>query len=293
MQSLIGTGVALVTPFKKDFSVDVEALKKIVNYQIDNGIDYMVVLGTTGEPATMNKEEKELVIKTVKETNNGRLPLVLGVGGNNTAEVVEELKTRDFTGFTAVLSVSPYYNKPTQEGIYQHFKAIAEASPLPVILYNVPGRTGSNMLPSTVIRLANDFKNVVAIKEAAGDIVQAMKLIQGKPKDFLVISGDDMITLPMVLAGGAGVISVIAEGFPKQFSKMVRLGLERKVDEAYELHYQIADSIDMIFEQGNPAGVKEIFKVLGLSENTVRLPLMNVNEDLAGRIEQFVKKTVL
>lgn len=293
MQLLIGTGVALVTPFKKDFSVDVEALKRIVNYQIDNGIDYMVVLGTTGEPATMNKEEKELVIKTVKETNNGRLPLVLGVGGNNTAEVVEELKTRDFTGFTAVLSVSPYYNKPTQEGIYQHFKAIAEASPLPVILYNVPGRTGSNMLPSTVIRLANDFKNVVAIKEAAGDIVQAMKLIQGKPKDFLVISGDDMVTLPMVLAGGAGVISVIAEGFPKEFSKMVRLGLERKVDEAYELHYQIADSIDMIFEQGNPAGVKEIFKVLGLSENTVRLPLVNVNEDLAGRIEQFVKKTVL
>ncbi|WP_343624390.1 4-hydroxy-tetrahydrodipicolinate synthase [Flavobacterium lindanitolerans] len=293
MQSLIGTGVALVTPFKKDFSVDVEALKRIVNYQIDNGIDYMVVLGTTGEPATMNKEEKELVIKTVKETNNGRLPLVLGVGGNNTAEVVEELKTRDFTGFKAVLSVSPYYNKPTQEGIYQHFKAIAEASPLPVILYNVPGRTGSNMLPSTVIRLANDFKNVVAIKEAAGDIVQAMKLIQGKPKDFLVISGDDMVTLPMVLAGGAGVISVIAEGFPKEFSKMVRLGLDRKVDEAYGLHYQIADSIDMIFEQGNPAGVKEIFKVLGLSENTVRLPLVNVNEDLAGRIEQFVKKTVL
>ncbi|TPD72167.1 4-hydroxy-tetrahydrodipicolinate synthase [Flavobacterium microcysteis] len=293
MQSLIGTGVALVTPFKKDFSVDVEALKRIVNYQIDNGIDYMVVLGTTGEPATLKKEEKELVIKTIIETNNGRLPLVLGVGGNNTAEVVEELKTRDFTGFTAVLSVSPYYNKPTQEGIYQHFKAIAEASPLPVILYNVPGRTASNVLPSTVIRLANDFKNVVAIKEAAGDIVQAMKLIQGAPKGFLVISGDDMVTLPMVLAGGAGVISVIAEGFPKQFSKMVRLGLERKVDEAYELHYQIADSIDMIFEQGNPAGVKEIFKTLGLSENTVRLPLVNVNEDLASRIERFVKKTVL
>jgi len=292
MQSLIGTGVALVTPFKKDFSVDVEALKRIVNYQIDNGINYLVVLGTTGEPATLKKEEKELVIKTVIETNNGRLPLVLGVGGNNTAEVVEELKTRDFTGFSAVLSVSPYYNKPTQEGIYQHFKAIAEASPLPVILYNVPGRTASNVLPSTVLRLANDFKNIVGIKEAAGDIVQAMKLIQDKPKDFLVISGDDMVTLPMVLAGGAGVISVIAEGFPKQFSKMVRLGLERKVDEAYQLHYQLADSIDMIFEQGNPAGVKEIFKSLGLSENTVRLPLVNVNEDLAGRIDQFVKKTV-
>lgn len=292
MQSLIGTGVALVTPFKKDFSVDVEALKRIVNYQIDNGINYLVVLGTTGEPATLKKEEKELVIKTVIETNNGRLPLVLGVGGNNTAEVVEELKTRDFTGFSAVLSVSPYYNKPTQEGIYQHFKAIAEASPLPVILYNVPGRTGSNVLPSTVIRLANDFKNVVAIKEAAGDIVQAMKLIQLKPKDFLVISGDDMVTLPMVLAGGSGVISVIAEGFPKQFSEMVRLGLERKVDEAYKIHYEIADSIDMIFEQGNPGGVKEIFKSLGLSENTVRLPLVNVNEDLANRLNDFVKKTV-
>jgi len=292
MQSLIGTGVALVTPFKKDFSVDVEALKRIVNYQIDNGINYLVVLGTTGEPATLKKEEKELVIKTVIETNNGRLPLVLGVGGNNTAEVVEELQTRDFTGFSAVLSVSPYYNKPTQEGIYQHFKAIAAASPLPVILYNVPGRTGSNVLPSTVIRLANDFENVVAIKEAAGDIVQAMKLIQLKPKDFLVISGDDMVTLPMVLAGGSGVISVIAEGFPKQFSEMVRLGLERKVDEAYKIHYEIADSIDMIFEQGNPGGVKEIFKSLGLSENTVRLPLVNVNEDLANRLDQFVKKTV-
>jgi len=292
MQSLIGTGVALVTPFKKDFSVDVEALKKIVNYQIDNGINYLVVLGTTGEPATLKKEEKELVIKTVIETNNGRLPLVLGVGGNNTAEVVEELQTRDFTGFSAVLSVSPYYNKPTQEGIYQHFKAIAEASPLPVILYNVPGRTGSNVLPSTVIRLATDFENIVAIKEAAGDIVQAMKLIQLKPKDFLVISGDDMVTLPMVLAGGSGVISVIAEGFPKQFSEMIRLGLERKVDEAYKIHYEIADSIDMIFEQGNPGGVKEIFKSLGLSENTVRLPLVNVNEDLAKRLNEFVKKTV-
>lgn len=292
MQSLIGTGVALVTPFKKDFSVDVEALKRIVNYQIDNGINYLVVLGTTGEPATLKKEEKELVIKTVIEINNGRLPLVLGVGGNNTAEVVEELKTRDFTGFSAILSVSPYYNKPTQEGIYQHFKAIAEVSPLPVILYNVPGRTGSNVLPSTVIRLAKDFKNIVAIKEAAGDIVQAMKLIQLKPKDFLVISGDDMVTLPMVLAGGSGVISVIAEGFPKQFSEMVRLGLERKVDEAYKIHYEIADSIDMIFEQGNPGGVKEIFKSLGLSENTVRLPLVNVNEDLAKRLKDFVAKTV-
>ena len=290
MQSLIGTGVALVTPFKKDFSVDVEALKRIVNFQIDNGIDYLVVLGTTAETATLSKQEKELVIQTIVDANNGRLPLVLGVGSNNTQEVIDELKTRNLTDFTAILSVSPYYNKPTQEGIYQHFKAIAEVSPLPIILYNVPGRTASNMLPSTVLRLANEFKNVVAIKEAAGDIVQAMTLIKNKPKDFLVISGDDMITLPMVLAGGAGVISVIGEGFPKEFSEMVRLGLNKRVDEAYKIHYLLADSIDMIFEQGNPAGIKEIFKSLGLSENTVRLPLVNVNEDLANRLHSFVNK---
>ena len=290
MQSLIGTGVALVTPFKKDFSVDVEALKAIVNFQVDNGIDYLVVLGTTAETATLTKDEKELVIKTNVDANKGRLPLVLGVGSNNTSEVVAELKSRDFSDFVAILSVSPYYNKPTQEGIYQHFKAIAEASPIPVILYNVPGRTASNMLPSTIIRLANDFKNIVAVKEAAGDIVQAMKLIQGKPKDFLVISGDDMITLPMVLAGGAGVISVIAEGFPKQFSEMVHLGLNKRVEEAYQLHYLLADAIDMIFEQGNPAGIKEVFKSLGLSENTVRLPLVNADENLSKRLHDFTNK---
>ena len=290
MQSLIGTGVALVTPFKKDFSVDTEALTRIVNFQIDNGIDYLVVLSTTAENATLSQDEKEVVIKTVIEANNNRLPLVLGIGGNNTHEIVTELKTRDLSKFVAVLSVSPYYNKPTQEGIYRHFEAIANASPLPIILYNVPGRTSSNMLPSTVIRLANDFKNIVAIKEAAGDIVQAMKLIQNKPDGFHVISGDDMITLPMVLAGGSGVISVIGEGFPRQFSDMVRLGLQRKVDEAYKLHYLLAESIDMIFEQGNPAGIKEVHKTLGLSENTVRLPLVNVDENLAKRLSDFTKK---
>ena len=289
MQAFIGTGVALVTPFKKDFSLDIEALKKIVNHVIDGGVEYLVVLGTTGEPATLTQDEKEIVIDTVIEANKSRLPLVLGVGGNNTQKVVEELKTRDFSKFSAILSVSPYYNKPTQEGIYQHFKAIAEAATIPIILYNVPGRTASNMLPETVIRLANDFKNIIGIKEAAGDIVQAMKLIQHKPKDFLVISGDDMIALPMVLAGGAGVISVIGEGYPKEFSEMIRLGLNKKVDESYALHYKLMDSIDMIFEQGNPAGVKEIFKTLNLSDNTVRLPLVTVNTDLANRLEVFTK----
>ena len=290
MNSIIGTGVALVTPFKKDFSVDVEALARIVNYQIDNGINYLVVLGTTAENATLTQEEKELVINTVVATNKGRLPLVLGVGGNNTHKIIEELQTRNFSDFVAILSVSPYYNKPTQEGIYQHFKAIANASPVPVILYNVPGRTGSNMLPSTVLRLANEFKNVVAIKEAAGDIVQAMSIIKDKPKDFHVISGDDMIALPMVLSGGSGVISVIGQGFPKQFSDLIQFGLDRKVDEAFELHYKLADSIDMIFEQGNPGGIKEVLKSLGISDNCMRLPLVNVNSDLANRIDLFVQK---
>jgi 4-hydroxy-tetrahydrodipicolinate synthase len=290
MQSLIGTGVALVTPFNKDFSVDVEGLKRIVNFQIDNGVDYLVVLGTTAENATLSDVEKELVINTVIESNKRRLPLVLGVGGNNTQKVIEELKNRDLSEFDAILSVSPYYNKPTQEGIYQHYKAIAEVSPLPIILYNVPGRTSSNVLPSTVIRLAIEFNNIVAIKEAAGDIVQAMTLIKNKPKDFHVISGDDMVTLPMILAGGSGVISVIAEGFPKEFSEMVHLGLNRKVDDAYKIHYLLADAIDMIFEQGNPAGIKEVFMHLGLTENTVRLPLVNVNEDLSLRIKDFIKQ---
>ena len=290
MQALIGTGVALVTPFKADFSVDTEALCRIVNFSIDGGIEYLVILGTTAENATLSQDEKELVIKTVVNCNKGRLPLVLGVGGNDTRRIVEELKTRDFSDFIAILSVSPFYNKPTQEGIYQHFKAISEASPIPVIIYNVPGRTSSNMLPKTVLRLANDFENIVAVKEAAGDIVQAMQILKDKPKDFLVISGDDMIALPMVLAGGAGVISVIGQGFPKEFSEMIRLGLNRKVDDAFKLQYILSDCIDMIFEQGNPAGIKQVFEALGIADSFVRLPLVQVDESLSDRIEIFVKK---
>ena len=290
MQSLIGTGVALATPFRKDFSIDTEALIRIVNFSIDGGVEYLVVMGTTAENATMSQDEKEFVIQTIVDTNNGRLPLVLGVGGNNTMEVVEELKNRDLLPFEAILSICPYYNKPTQEGIYQHFKAISEASTIPVILYNVPSRTGSNMLPSTVMRLANDFKNIIAIKEAAGDMVQAMHLLKNKPIDFLVLSGDDMIALPMVLAGGSGVISVIGQGFPKEFSEMIRLGLNRKVDDAFKTHYLLSDSIDMIFEQGNPAGIKQVLHSLGISENTVRLPLVKVDDSLVSRIDQFVNK---
>ena len=290
MKSFIGTGVALITPFKKDLSVDVEALKSIVKYNIDGGVEYLVVLGTTAETATLTKEEQTLVKQTIIDANKDKLPLVLGVGGNNTAEVVSQLNADNLKGFDAILSVSPYYNKPTQEGIYQHFKMIAENSPLPIIIYNVPGRTASNMLPSTVVRLVTDFKNIIGIKEAAGDMVQAMELIRSTPNDFLVISGDDIITLPMVLAGGAGVISVIGETFPKEFSEMVRLGLKRDVDAAYKIHYKLTDAINMIFEQGNPGGVKEVFKHLGLCENYVRLPLVNVNEDLSNRLANFVKK---
>jgi 4-hydroxy-tetrahydrodipicolinate synthase len=290
MQSLIGTGVALVTPFKEDFSIDIEALRSIVNFSIDGGIEYLVILGTTAENATLTQEEKELVIKTVIDSNSGRLPLVLGVGGNDTMKIVEELKTRDFSPFVAILSVSPFYNKPTQEGIYQHFKMVAEASPIPVILYNVPGRTASNMLPATVLRLANNFENIVAIKEAAGDMVQAMQLIKNKPENFLVISGDDMIALPIVLAGGSGVISVIGQGFPKEFSEMIRLGLNRKVNEAFKIQYLMDECIDMIFEQGNPAGIKQVFQSLGIAENVVRLPLVKVDKSLRERIDQFVEK---
>ena len=291
MQSLIGTGVALVTPFKTDFSIDTEALIRIVNFAIDGGVEYLVVLGTTAENATLSASEKEVVITTVIEANKGRLPLVLGVGGNNTMEVVAELKTRDLSSFEAILSVSPYYVKPTQEGIYQHFKAVAEASPKPIILYNVPGRTSSNMQPDTVVRLATDFKNIVAIKEASGDIVQGIQLLKNKPKDFLVISGDDMTALSLILAGGSGVISVIGQGFPIAFSEMIRLGLNRKVDQAFEILFQLKDCIDMIFEQGNPAGIKQVFQSLGIADNTVRLPLVKVDESLANRIGQFVKES--
>ncbi len=288
MKELMGTGVALITPFNEDFSIDVEGLKNVVDFNIKNGINYLVVLGTTAESATLSKEEKQVVIDIIIETTNGRIPLVLGIGGNNTKEVMDEMSTRDLSAFTAILSVSPYYNKPTQEGIYQHFSALAQIAPKPIILYNVPGRTASNMLPETVIRLANDHQNIIGIKEAAGDIVQAMKLIAGCPKDFLIISGDDMITLPMILAGGAGVISVIGEGFPKEFSNMVQLGLQKKANEAYKIHYKIAPAIDYIFAEGNPAGIKAVFKKLGICGDTVRLPLVSVGKNLREKIDKFV-----
>lgn len=288
MQELIGTGVALITPFKKDGSVDHAALEKLVEFQIENGIDYLVVLGTTGESVTLTTEEKDAIVATIVKVNDSRLPLVIGIGGNDTRVVVEQIKKTDLSPFVAILSVSPSYNKPTQEGIYQHFKAVAEATDKPIILYNVPGRTASNMSVNTVVRLAHDFDNVVAIKEAAGDIVQAMKMIQYTPEEFLVISGDDMIALPMTLAGGAGVISVIGQAIAQDFSDMIRYALNGDVQEAYELHYKIAPSIDMIFEQGNPAGIKALLAHLDIGEENLRLPLVPVDSDLRERMKTFL-----
>ncbi len=292
MDKLVGTGVALITPFKSDLSIDTMALVNIVNHCIDGGVNYLVVLGTTAETATLTEAEKKLVIATVVNANAGRLPLVLGIGGNNTTAVIEMIKKLDLTGFDAILSVSPYYNKPTQEGIYQHFMAIAENSPLPIIIYNVPGRTGSNVLPETVVRLAQDAKNIIAVKEASGNMAQIMQIIKEKPKEFMVISGDDMMALPTVLAGGSGVISVLGQGLPTEFSDMIQLGLNSGVKAAYKLQYSLQEGIDLIFEEGNPAGIKSVFEVLGLSTAVVRLPLVEASIDLKSKIQEFIKPYV-
>ncbi len=289
MEQLVGTGVALVTPFNKDFSVDVQALERVVEHCIQGGIDYLVALGTTAESATLSKADKQLVIDVIVRANAGRLPLVLGVGGNNTAAIVEELTQTDLSDFDAILSVSPYYNRPTQEGIYQHFKVIAEASPKPIVLYNVPARTGSNMLPETTLRLAHDIPNIIAIKEACGDMVQIDKILKDKPEDFLVLSGDDFTALPTVLAGGAGVISVLGQGMPKSFSQMIRLGLNGEAEKAYELHHALQPLMQLIFEEGNPAGIKSVFESLGTCGSSVRLPLLEASPKLKSKITDFLK----
>ena len=284
----VGTGVALVTPFKSDLSIDHKALTNIVNFNIDNGTDYLVVCGTTGESVTITKQEKKDVIATISNANNGRLPMVLGIGGNNTASVLEEIKQTELSDFDAILSVVPYYSKPTQEGLYQHFKAISEASPIDVILYNVPGRTSKNMEPETTLRLANDFKNVIAVKEAGNNIAQYLKLLKNKPDDFHVISGDDDLALGVVLAGGSGVISVIGQAFPKEFSEMIKLGLKGEAKKAYQIHYRLMDVVSYIFEENNPAGIKAVFEVLNLCRDTVRLPLVTASSNLKSKIKSFV-----
>jgi len=290
MQQLRGTGVALITPFKEDLSVDTGSLTELVNHNIEGGVEYLVVMGTTAENATLNSEEKELVITTVLEVVKKRIPVVLGVGGNNTAALCEELKNRDLSGFEALLSVSPFYNKPTQQGIYAHYAALAEVSPLPIILYNVPGRTASNILPETVFKLAKAFDNIIGIKEAAGDMVQMMRLIKDRPKGFLVISGDDMLALPTVLAGGDGVISVLGQGFPQRFSDMIRDGLNGKLKEANDAHYTFMPFIDLIFHEGNPAGIKALLSLKKIGSATVRLPLVKATENLTQHIATSLKE---
>ena len=289
MQKFVGMGVALVTPFKKDLTVDFEALRKLVQFNIENGTDYFVINGTTGESATITKEEKQQIINTIVEVNNKRVPLVLGVGGNNTLEVVKELQTRDLSEIDGILSVAPYYSKPTQEGFYQHYKAIAEATEKPIILYNVPGRTAKNMEASTTLRLARDFINIVAIKEAGNNQQQYYSLLKDKPEDFLIISGDDDLAIGVTLAGGSGVISVIGQAFPAEFSKMINLALEGKNTEAYKIHYKLMDIVDYIFEENNPAGIKTVLQELDVCSNYVRLPLVKATTQLTSKIANFVK----
>ena len=269
-----GLGIALITPFKSDSTVDYEALTRLVEYQIENGADFFCILATTGETPCLNKEEKEKIKQLVIDVNQGKLPILMGCGGNNTAAVVEELQTNDWSGIDGILSVCPYYNKPSQEGLYQHFKAIAQASPLPVVLYNVPGRTGINLKAETTVRLAKDCENIVAIKEASGSLEQVDEIIKNKPARFDVISGDDALTFPMIASGAAGVISVIGNALPKEFSRMIRYEFRGEYEPARKIHHRFTELYSLLFVDGNPAGVKALLHEMGMIENELRLPLV-------------------
>lgn len=279
-KQLRGTGVALITPFNPDFSIDYESLDKMIDHVINGGVEYIVSMGTTGESPTVSKEEKGTIVAHTQKKINGRVPLVVGIGGNNTAEVIKELQHFPLDGITAVLSVSPYYSKPSQEGLFQHYKAVAEASPKPVILYNVPGRTGRGLTPATVIRLAREIPNIAGIKDAAGDMMQSMQLLRDRPDDFLVCSGDDSLALPQLACGMDGLISVIANCMPRKFSHMVRLALEGKLKEAKEYNDAMLETYELLFVENNPAGVKSYLTHLGLIHNILRLPVTPVSESL-------------
>lgn len=279
-----GLGVALVTPFRSNGQIDFAGLEKLIDHQITGGVDYVVCMGTTGESVTLTKAEKhELLAQTIGFVRN-RVPVVLGVGGSNTAEVVETLNSFEMDGVDAILSVSPYYNKPTQEGIYQHYKAIAQASLRPIILYNVPGRTGSNMAAETTLRLARDFKNIIAIKEASANLDQMGRILKHRPKDFMLISGDDALTLPIIALGGEGVISVVGNALPQEFSTLVHAALKGDLATARREHLRLIEVIDLLFAEGNPGGIKYVLKVLGICGDTVRLPLVNISEATAGKL---------
>lgn len=289
MEKLKGTGVAMVTPFKEDGSICFDSLTRLTEHLINGGVNYLVVMGTTGESVTLSAEEKTSVLQHIQKVNAGRLPIVLGVGGNNTAAVTAQLKALNTDGIDAILSVSPAYNKPTQEGIYQHYKAVSEASPLPIILYNVPGRTGSNMSAETTLRLARDFDNIVAIKEASGSLDQCTAILKDRPAGFMVISGDDTLSLPIIASGGDGVISVVANPFPKAYSELISASLNSDLETARKRQYQLFDVINMLFAEGNPAGAKCVLKQLGvISSEHVRLPLVPVSEKLRAEFSEKI-----
>lgn len=285
-----GTGIAIVTPFNEDYSIDWDSYRKLINFWIDNKVEYLVVLGTTGESATIHGEEKQKVFSFVNEVTAGRVPLVAGIGGNDTQEVVHGFKHFDLTGYAAILSVGPYYSKPNQEGIYQHYKILDANTPLPIIMYNVPGRTGQNISAETTVRIANDCKNIFATKEACGNMEQMMQVIKYKPKDFMVISGDDALTLPLIACGAEGVISVVANAYPKDFSEMVRLSLQGKFAEALPLHYKYTDIISSMFAEGSPSGVKAYLAEMGLCRNTVRMPVWPVSEKHLSKIKDLMNQ---
>lgn len=289
MNKFRGTGVAMITPFKADGSIDFTSLQKVTLNLIENGIDYLVVQGTTGESATLDADEKRAVLDLVLEVNEGRLPVVYGVGGNNTRAVCNTLNTWNFDGVDGILSVSPYYNKPTQRGIYEHYKAISESTDIPIILYNVPGRTASNMTVETTLALANDFDNIVAVKEASGDMDQIMKIIKDAPAGFKVISGDDALTLGMITHGADGLISVMGNAVPAATSAMVKFALEGELSNAQKLHYYLVPLIDLLFAEGNPAGVKELMQHQGICENHVRLPLVSVGRETSQSLRSWLE----
>ena len=288
MDTIKGTGVALITPFNEDFSIDYDSLEELINYQINGGIDFLVVMGTTGESATLSSQEKMEVITFCKKINNCRLPIVLGIGGNNTFALIEEIKSTDLEGIDAILSVSPYYNKPTQDGIYLHYKMISEACSLPIILYNVPGRTSSNISANTTLRLANDFENIVAIKEASGDLVQIEKIINDRPNNFLVLSGDDGLTSKIIEIGGDGVIAVIGQSHPKEFSKMINTGLAGDFVKANQLHEKLNPIYSPLYQDGNPAGIKATLNIMGICKNILRPPLVGVTDETYNNLKRFI-----
>ncbi|MBP3776614.1 MAG: 4-hydroxy-tetrahydrodipicolinate synthase [Prevotella sp.] len=285
-----GLGIALITPFLEDGSVDYKSLIRLVEYQLDNGADFFCILATTGETPTLTAEEKQKIKDLVVSLVGGKVPILIGCGGYNTAEIVQELKTRDFKGVDGILSVCPYYNKPSQEGLYQHFKAIAAATTLPVVLYNVPGRTGVNMKAETTVRLARDCRNIVAIKEASGNLEQVDEIIKNKPKDFDVISGDDALTFPMISCGAVGVISVIGNALPREFSKMIRLQMKGEYDGARKIHHRFIDLFSLLFVDGNPAGVKAMLHEMGYIQNVLRLPLVPTRISTLQRMSEIMKE---